>query len=73
MCYTLIKEEDKPNTIKELYIMSIKQMRKKITDKYGENNRVVDKFDKCVDDKTKTKKDIDELFEFLKMFFLEGK
>lgn len=53
--------------------MSIKQMRKKITDKYGENNRVVDKFDKCANDKTKTKKDIDELFEFLEMFFLEGK
>ena len=53
--------------------MSIKQMRKKITDKYGENNRVVDKFDKCTDDKTKTKKDIDELFKFLNMFFLEGK
>lgn len=53
--------------------MSIKQMRKKITDRYGENNKVVDKFDKYASDKTKTKKDIDELFEFLNMFFLEGK
>ena len=73
MCYTLVKEEDKPNAIKELCIMSIKQMRKKITDKYGENNRVVAKFDFYANDKTKTEEEVKEVFKFLEMFFLEGK
>jgi hypothetical protein len=52
--------------------MSIKQMRKKITDRYGENNRVVAKFDSIANDKTKTKSDIEQMFEFLSMFFLDN-
>ena len=53
--------------------MSIKQMRKKITDKYGEDNRVVAKFDLYANDKTKTREEVEQIFEFLEMFFLEGK
>ena len=53
--------------------MSIKQMRKKITDKYGENNRVVAKFDFYANDETKTEEEIKEVFKFLEIFFLEGK
>lgn len=52
--------------------MSIKQMRKKITDRYGENNKVVAKFDSVANDKTKTKSDIEQVFEFLSMFFLDN-
>lgn len=52
--------------------MNIKQMRKKITDKYGENNRVVAKFDSVANDKTKTKSDVEQMFKFLSMFFLDN-
>lgn len=52
--------------------MSIKQMRKKITDRYGENNKVVAKFDSVANDKTKTKSDIEQVFELLSMFFLDN-